>query len=116
MCARVAASGQRLIIDDTRRYAHARNSERPLRGTRWRGPESRSDGVTEARRGTDRELYGDERLRELVTGLGDLPGHESSGAGNTPGPINQARTVPGPQRVTRNRTGDHLIFSWHEGP
>jgi phosphoserine phosphatase RsbU/P len=32
-----------------------------------------SDGVTEARRGTDRELYGDERLRELVTGLGDLP-------------------------------------------
>jgi phosphoserine phosphatase RsbU/P len=32
-----------------------------------------SDGVTEARRGTDHELYGDERLRELVTGLGDLP-------------------------------------------
>lgn len=32
-----------------------------------------SDGVTEARRGTDRELFGDERLRELVAGLGDLP-------------------------------------------
>jgi sigma-B regulation protein RsbU (phosphoserine phosphatase) len=32
-----------------------------------------SDGVTEARRCTDRELYGDERLRELVAGLGDLP-------------------------------------------
>ena len=32
-----------------------------------------SDGVTEARRGTDRELYGDERLRELVAGLGDQP-------------------------------------------
>jgi sigma-B regulation protein RsbU (phosphoserine phosphatase) len=32
-----------------------------------------SDGVTEARRGTDRELYGDERLRELVARLGDLP-------------------------------------------
>jgi phosphoserine phosphatase RsbU/P len=32
-----------------------------------------SDGVTEARRGTNRELYGDERLRELVAGLGDLP-------------------------------------------
>ena len=32
-----------------------------------------SDGVTEARRSTDRELYGDERLRELVTRLGDLP-------------------------------------------
>ena len=32
-----------------------------------------SDGVTEARRGTDRQLYGDERLRALVAGLGDLP-------------------------------------------
>jgi sigma-B regulation protein RsbU (phosphoserine phosphatase) len=31
-----------------------------------------SDGVTEARRGTDRELYGDERLRRLVAGLDDL--------------------------------------------
>jgi serine phosphatase RsbU (regulator of sigma subunit) len=30
-----------------------------------------SDGVTEARRGADRELYGDERLRQLVAGLGD---------------------------------------------
>jgi serine phosphatase RsbU (regulator of sigma subunit) len=32
-----------------------------------------SDGVTEARRGTNREFYGDGRLRELVAGLGDLP-------------------------------------------
>ena len=32
-----------------------------------------SDGVTEARRGTDRELYGDERLRELVARPGDRP-------------------------------------------
>ena len=32
-----------------------------------------SDGVTEARGGTDRELYGDERLRELAAGLGDQP-------------------------------------------
>jgi phosphoserine phosphatase RsbU/P len=31
-----------------------------------------SDGVTEARRGADRELYGDERLRRLVAGLDDL--------------------------------------------
>jgi hypothetical protein len=31
-----------------------------------------SDGVTEARRGADRELYGDERLRQLVAGLDDL--------------------------------------------
>ena len=31
-----------------------------------------SDGVTEARRSTDRDLYGDERLRELVAGLGGL--------------------------------------------
>lgn len=31
-----------------------------------------SDGVTEARRGADRELYGDERLRRLVAGLHDL--------------------------------------------
>jgi sigma-B regulation protein RsbU (phosphoserine phosphatase) len=30
-----------------------------------------SDGVTEARRGADRELYGDERLRRLVAGLDD---------------------------------------------
>lgn len=32
-----------------------------------------SDGVTEARSETDRRLYGDERLRRLVAGLGDLP-------------------------------------------
>jgi serine phosphatase RsbU (regulator of sigma subunit) len=32
-----------------------------------------SDGVTEARNSTDRGLYGDERLRRLVAGLGDLP-------------------------------------------
>ena len=32
-----------------------------------------SDGVTEARNGADRSLYGDERLRRLVAGLGDLP-------------------------------------------
>ena len=31
-----------------------------------------SDGVTEARRGSDREPYGDERLRRLVAGLDDL--------------------------------------------
>ena len=31
-----------------------------------------SNGVTEARRGADRELYGDERLRRLVAGLDDL--------------------------------------------
>ena len=31
-----------------------------------------SDGVTEARRDADRELYGDERLRRLVAGLVDL--------------------------------------------
>ena len=31
-----------------------------------------SDGVTEARNGADRSLYGDERLRRLVAGLGDL--------------------------------------------
>ena len=31
-----------------------------------------SDGVTEARRDADRELYGDERLRRLVAGLDDL--------------------------------------------
>jgi len=31
-----------------------------------------SDGVTEARRGADRELYGDERLRRLVAGLDGL--------------------------------------------
>ncbi len=30
-----------------------------------------SDGVTEARRGLDRDLYGDERLRRLVIQLGD---------------------------------------------
>ncbi len=32
-----------------------------------------SDGVTEARGGLTRDLYGDERLRGLVAGLGDLP-------------------------------------------
>ena len=31
-----------------------------------------SDGVTEARRGADRELYGDARLRRLVAGFDDL--------------------------------------------
>jgi sigma-B regulation protein RsbU (phosphoserine phosphatase) len=31
-----------------------------------------SDGVTEARGGLDRDLYGDERLRSLVARLGDL--------------------------------------------
>ena len=31
-----------------------------------------SDGVTEARRALDRDLYGDERLRRLVGRLGDL--------------------------------------------
>jgi hypothetical protein len=31
-----------------------------------------SDGVTEARGGLDRDLYGDERLRSLVAQLGDL--------------------------------------------
>ena len=32
-----------------------------------------SDGVTEARSESDRGLYGDERLRRLVAGLGDQP-------------------------------------------
>jgi sigma-B regulation protein RsbU (phosphoserine phosphatase) len=32
-----------------------------------------SDGVTEARNGADRSLYGDERPRRLVAGLFDLP-------------------------------------------
>jgi len=31
-----------------------------------------SDGVTEARDGLTRDLYGDERLRSLVARLGDL--------------------------------------------
>jgi sigma-B regulation protein RsbU (phosphoserine phosphatase) len=31
-----------------------------------------SDGVTEARGGPARDLYGDERLRSLVAQLGDL--------------------------------------------
>jgi phosphoserine phosphatase RsbU/P len=31
-----------------------------------------SDGVTEARSGADRDVYGDERLRGLVARLGDL--------------------------------------------
>ena len=32
-----------------------------------------TDGVTEARRPADRELYGDDRLRDLVAALGDMP-------------------------------------------
>jgi sigma-B regulation protein RsbU (phosphoserine phosphatase) len=32
-----------------------------------------TDGVTEARRPADRDLYGDDRLRDLVAGLGDMP-------------------------------------------
>jgi len=32
-----------------------------------------SDGVTEARGHIDRDLYGDDRLRDLIAGLGDVP-------------------------------------------
>jgi serine phosphatase RsbU (regulator of sigma subunit) len=32
-----------------------------------------TDGVTEARSHIDRDLYGDDRLRDLVAGLGDMP-------------------------------------------
>jgi len=32
-----------------------------------------TDGVTEARRPADRDLFGDDRLRDLVAGLADLP-------------------------------------------
>jgi sigma-B regulation protein RsbU (phosphoserine phosphatase) len=35
-----------------------------------------TDGVTEARSQTDRNLYGDDRLHEVVADLGDMPaGH-----------------------------------------
>ena len=44
-----------------------------------------SDGVTEARNGADRSLYGDERLRRLVAGLGDLPA-VAMAERRTPGP------------------------------
>jgi phosphoserine phosphatase RsbU/P len=39
-----------------------------------------TDGVTEARRPADRELYGDDRLRDLVAVLGDMPAVRMAGA------------------------------------
>jgi len=39
-----------------------------------------TDGVTEARSQSDRELYGDDRLRDFIAGLGDMPAPQMADA------------------------------------
>ena len=39
-----------------------------------------TDGVTEARRPGDRDLYGDDRLHDLVAGLADMPATDMADA------------------------------------